>query len=65
MRITSNFIIIFHFNFDEPLKTIHYNAEGVINYKALLYLPTNQPMDLFNSDKKNKIKLYVQKVFHY
>ena len=51
------------FNFDEPLKTIHYNAEGVINYKALLYLPTNQPMDLFNSEKKNKIKLYVQKVF--
>ncbi|PPR53468.1 MAG: hypothetical protein CFH16_00981, partial [Alphaproteobacteria bacterium MarineAlpha5_Bin6] len=50
-------------NFDDPLKTIHYNAEGVINYKALLYLPTNQPMDLFNSDRKNKIKLYVQKVF--
>ena len=51
------------FNFDEPLKTIHYSAEGVINYKALLYIPTNQPIDLFNSDKKNKIKLYVQKVF--
>ena len=28
-----------------------------------MYLPTNQPMDLFNSEKKNKIKLYVQKVF--
>ena len=51
------------FNFDEPLKTIHYNAEGVISYKALVYLPTNQPMDLFNADRKNKIKLYVQKVF--
>jgi len=51
------------FNFDDPLKTIHYNAEGVINYKALLYLPTNQPMDLFQQDRKNKIKLYVQKVF--
>jgi molecular chaperone HtpG len=51
------------FNFDEPLKTIHYNAEGVINYKALLYLPTNQPMDLFQQDRKNKIKLYVQKIF--
>ena len=51
------------FNFDEPLKTIHYNAEGIINYKALLYIPTNQPMDLFNSERKNKIKLYVQKVF--
>ena len=51
------------YNFDDPLKTIHYNAEGVINYTALLYLPTNQPMDLFNPERKNKIKLYVQKVF--
>ena len=51
------------FNFDEPLKTIHYNAEGVITYKALMFLPTNQPMDLFQQDRKNKIKLYVQKVF--
>ena len=51
------------FNFDDPLKTIHYNAEGVINYRALLYLPTNQPMDLFQQDRKNKIKLYVQKIF--
>ena len=51
------------FNFDEPLKTIHFNAEGVISYKALVFLPTNQPMDLFNSERKNKIKLYVQKVF--
>ena len=51
------------FNFDNPLQTIHFNAEGVINYKALLYIPTNQPMDLFHQDRKNKIKLYVQKVF--
>ena len=51
------------FNFDEPLMTVHYNAEGVINYKALLYIPTNQPMDLFHQDRKNKIKLYVQKIF--
>jgi len=51
------------FNFDDPLRTIHFNAEGVINYKALLYLPTNQPMDLFQQERKNKIKLYVQKVF--
>ena len=51
------------FYFDDPAKIIHFNAEGVINYTALLYLPTNQPMDLFNPEKKNKIKLYVQKVF--
>ena len=51
------------FNFDEPLKIIHFNAEGIINYKALLYLPTNQPIDLFQQERKNKIKLYVQKIF--
>ena len=26
------------FNFDEPLKTIHYNAEGVINYLSLIHI---------------------------
>ncbi|MBI28768.1 MAG: Chaperone protein HtpG [Alphaproteobacteria bacterium MarineAlpha5_Bin11] len=51
------------FNFDDPIKTIHYKAEGVINYTSLLYIPTNQSLDLFNPDRKNKIKLYVQKVF--
>ena len=51
------------FYFDDPIKTIHFNAEGVINYTALLYLPTSQPMDLFNPERKNKIKLYVQKIF--
>ena len=51
------------FNFDEPIKTIHFNAEGVLNYTSLLYLPSKQPFDLFNPERKNKIKLYVQKVF--
>ena len=51
------------FNFDDPARIIHFNAEGVINYNALLYLPTNQPLDLFNPERKNKIKLYVKKIF--
>jgi len=51
------------FNFDDPLKTIHYNAEGVVNYSTLLYFPSTQPFDLFSPERKNKIKLYVHKVF--
>tara|TARA_B100001123_G_C15328038_1_gene1030237 strand:- start:328 stop:2202 length:1875 start_codon:yes stop_codon:yes gene_type:complete len=51
------------FNFDDPIKTIHYNAEGVINYTSLLYIPSKQPFDLFNPERKNKIKLYVKKIF--
>ena len=49
--------------YDEPLITIHFKAEGVVNYTALLYLPKSQPQDLYHPDRKNKLKLYVNKVF--
>ena len=51
------------YNFDDPIKTIHFQAEGVLNYNSLLYFPSKQPIDLFNPDRKNKIKLYIQKIF--
>ena len=49
--------------YDEPLTTIHFKAEGVVNYTALLYLPKSQPQDLYHPDRRNKLKLYVNKVF--
>ncbi len=49
--------------YDEPITTIHFKAEGVVNYTALLYLPKSQPQDLYHPDRKNKLKLYVNKVF--
>ena len=49
--------------YDDPLKTIHFKAEGVVNYTALLYLPKSQPQDLYHPDRKNKLKLYVNNVF--
>ncbi len=49
--------------YDDPLTTIHFKAEGVVNYTALLYLPKSQPQDLYHPDRKNKLKLYVNKVF--
>ena len=49
--------------YDDPLKTIHFKAEGVVNYTALLYLPKSQPQDLYHPDRKSKLKLYVNKVF--
>ncbi len=49
--------------YDEPLTTIHFKAEGVVNYTTLLYLPKSQPQDLYHPDRKNKLKLYVNKVF--
>jgi molecular chaperone HtpG len=49
--------------FDEPALTIHYRAEGRQDYTALLFVPGSRPFDLFDPDRKGRIKLYVKRVF--
>lgn len=49
--------------FDEPWMTLHYKAEGVIEYTALLFIPSEPPMDLFQPNKKETLRLYTNKVF--
>lgn len=50
-------------NFDEPWLTLHFKAEGNIEYSGLLFIPSKAPYDLFQPDKKNSLKLYINKVF--
>ena len=50
-------------NFDDPWLTLHFKAEGNIEYTGLLFIPSNAPYDLFQPDVKNGLKLYVNKVF--
>lgn len=50
-------------DFDKPLKTIHYAAEGTSEFKALLYIPAHKPFDLFYPDRKRGVQLYVRRVF--
>ena len=50
--------------FDEPWDKVHLNAEGALEYHALLYLPSTKPFDLYNAERKNNgVKLYVKRVF--
>ncbi|UTW59439.1 molecular chaperone HtpG [Kordiimonas sp. SCSIO 12603] len=49
--------------FDEPAHRLHYKVEGMQEYTVLLYVPTQKPMDLFDPARKNRVKLYVKKVF--
>ncbi len=49
--------------FDEPRLTIHWRAEGKIDYSALLFVPTTKPFDLFHPERKHRVKLYVRRVF--
>ncbi len=50
-------------NFDDPWLTLHFKAEGSIEYNALLYVPSTAPYDLFQPDRQQSLKLYVNKVF--
>ncbi|MFN3745785.1 MAG: molecular chaperone HtpG [Hyphomicrobiaceae bacterium] len=48
---------------DQPALTIHYKAEGRQSYAALLFVPTQRPFDLFDVERKGRVKLYVKRVF--
>ncbi len=49
--------------FDEPAFTLHYKAEGTLEYSVLMFIPSQQPMDLFDPARKSNVKLYVKRVF--
>ncbi len=49
--------------YDEPALTVHYRAEGRSEYSVLVFVPSMTPFDLFNPERKGRIKLYVRRVF--
>jgi len=49
--------------FDEPWGTLHFKAEGKIEYTGLVFIPSAKPFDLFHPDRKQSLKLYVKRVF--
>lgn len=49
--------------FDQPAMTVHFRAEGRQEYTALVFVPGMKPFDLFDPDRKGRIKLYVRRVF--
>ncbi len=49
--------------FDDPALTVHFRAEGRQDYTTLFFVPGSRPFDLFDPDRKGRIKLYVKRVF--
>ena len=48
---------------DEPWLVIHNHVEGKLEYSNLLFVPQSKPFDLFDAERKSRIKLYVKRVF--
>jgi molecular chaperone HtpG len=48
---------------DAPWLTLHWRAEGKIEYTALLFVPESKPFDLFDPQRRHRVKLYVRRVF--
>ncbi len=49
--------------YDDPWARLHVQAEGLVSYQALLFMPSVQPMDLFDPKREHGVKLYVKRVF--
>ena len=49
-------------DFTDPAKVIHFRAEGTSEFTALLYVPSQMPVDIFYKEYKIGPTLYVKRV---
>ncbi len=47
---------------DDPETRLHFTIEGTMSFTALIFVPSKQPMDMFDRDRKG-LHLYVRRVF--
>ena len=45
-------------DWEAPLSVIHTSAEGMVSYKAMLYLPSHAPFDFYSQDFQKGLQLY-------
>lgn len=48
---------------EDPMMHVHTQAEGTLDYTTLFYVPQKAPFDMYYSDYKAGVKLYVKRVF--
>lgn len=48
---------------EDPLHSIHTQAEGTLEYTTLFYIPRKAPFDLFFFNYQPGVKLYIKRVF--
>ena len=46
------------FDYNKPLSVIHTSVEGMVSFKALLYIPSKAPYDYYTREYKSGLQLY-------
>jgi molecular chaperone HtpG len=49
--------------FDTPWATLHWKAEGTLEYYALLFIPGAKPFDPIEGDRESHLRLHVRRMF--
>lgn len=58
----NNFYSEKHYGFDKPVKHIHISADGVVSYKAILFIPERIPFDYYTKEYEKGLELYANGV---
>ena len=45
-------------DYNKPLRTIHFGAEGGVSFKAMMFIPGKAPYDFYSKDFKRGLQLY-------
>ena len=49
--------------FDKPWLTLHWRAEGAMEFTALLYVPGSKPFEAVEGERQSKVRLHVRRMF--
>ena len=49
--------------FDEPWATLHWRAEGALEFTGLLFVPSMKPFMAMEDDRRSKVRLHVRRMF--
>ncbi len=49
--------------FDAPWATLHWRAEGAMEYSALLFIPDSKPFEAVEGQRDSRVRLHVRRMF--
>ena len=58
----NNFYTDKFYDYSAPIKVMHFNIEGNVNYTALLYIPSHAPYDYYTKEYEKGLQLYTNGV---